>query len=90
MMLAFTIKKCNICNIRKPSFENRRLCLLTREFMAESLCNKCSGLCCRYFALPIDNPTTAKDYDDIRWYLCHENVVIFIEKKQRPSPCTPS
>jgi Fe-S-cluster containining protein len=50
--------------------------------MAESLCNKCSGLCCRYFALPIDNPTTAKDYDDIRWYLCHENVVIFIEKKQ--------
>ena len=47
-----------------------------------SLCDKCSGLCCRYFALPIDNPTTAKDYDNIRWYLVHENVVVFIEKKQ--------
>ena len=47
-----------------------------------SLCDQCSGLCCRYFALPIDNPTTVRDYDNIRWYLLHENVVVFIEKKQ--------
>ena len=47
-----------------------------------SLCDSCSGLCCRYFALPIDNPTTVRDYDNIRWYLLHENVVVFIEKKQ--------
>ena len=50
--------------------------------MTESLCDACAGLCCRYFALPIDNPDNAKDYDHIRWYLCHENVVVFIEKKQ--------
>lgn len=50
--------------------------------MGASLCDQCAGLCCRYFALPIDNPKTARQYDDIRWYLCHENVVIFIEKKQ--------
>jgi Fe-S-cluster containining protein len=47
-----------------------------------SLCDKCAALCCRYFALPIDNPTTAKDYDNIRWYLVHENVVVFVEKRQ--------
>lgn len=46
------------------------------------LCDKCSALCCRYFALPIDNPTDVDDYDNIRWYLMHENVVVFIEKKQ--------
>lgn len=46
------------------------------------LCEKCSALCCRYFALPLDNPTTAKDYDNIRWYIMHENVVVYIEKKQ--------
>lgn len=46
------------------------------------LCDQCAALCCRYFALPIDNPTTARQFDDIRWYLCHENVVVFIEKKQ--------
>jgi Fe-S-cluster containining protein len=46
------------------------------------LCSQCSALCCRYFALPIDNPTCAGDYDNIRWYLVHENVTIFVEKKQ--------
>jgi Fe-S-cluster containining protein len=46
------------------------------------LCDQCAALCCRYFALPIDNPKSARQYDDIRWYLCHENVVVFIEEKQ--------
>jgi Fe-S-cluster containining protein len=46
------------------------------------LCDQCSGLCCRYFALPIDNPTDKRDYDNIRWYLLHQNVVIFVEDKQ--------
>jgi uncharacterized protein len=50
--------------------------------MSECLCDQCVALCCRYFALPIDNPKTAKEYDDIRWYLLHESVVIFVEKKQ--------
>jgi uncharacterized protein len=50
--------------------------------MAGCLCDECAALCCRYFALPIENPRTLRQYDDIRWYLCHENVVIFIEEKQ--------
>lgn len=49
---------------------------------SQCLCSQCSALCCRYFALPIDNPTCARDYDNIRWYLVHENVTIFVEKKQ--------
>ncbi len=47
--------------------------------MADVLCDKCAALCCRYFALQIDNPESAEDYDNIRWYLVHENVVAFIE-----------
>jgi Fe-S-cluster containining protein len=50
--------------------------------MSASLCDRCVGLCCRYFALPIDNPKTVTDFDNIRWYLCHENVVVFVEEKQ--------
>ncbi len=42
-------------------------------------CRRCAGLCCRYFALPIETPETRDDYDDIRWYLCHENVSVFVE-----------
>ena len=50
--------------------------------MGECLCDRCAALCCRYFALPIDNPTTRKDFDNVRWYLLHENVTIFVEKGQ--------
>lgn len=48
----------------------------------ENLCEKCAALCCRYIALPIDNPTDVRDYDNIRWYLMHENIVVFIEAAQ--------
>ena len=46
----------------------------------KSQCDKCMGLCCRYFALPIETPETKADYDDIRWYLCHEGISVFVEK----------
>jgi Fe-S-cluster containining protein len=42
-------------------------------------CGKCTGLCCRYFALPIETPEDKGDYDDIRWYLCHKNITVFVE-----------
>ena len=45
----------------------------------KSLCDKCSGLCCRYFAFPIETPETEEDYDDVRWYLCHKDVTVFVE-----------
>lgn len=44
-----------------------------------NLCDKCTGLCCRYFALPIEDPETKEDYNDIRWYLCHEDITVFVE-----------
>lgn len=46
---------------------------------AKITCDKCRGLCCRYFALPIETPDDWDDYDDIRWYLCHKDVTVFVE-----------
>ncbi|NQV33899.1 MAG: YkgJ family cysteine cluster protein [Phycisphaeraceae bacterium] len=43
-------------------------------------CELCHGQCCRYFALPIETPEDRDDYDDIRWYLCHEDVTVFVEE----------
>lgn len=43
------------------------------------LCNKCTGLCCRYFALPIETPEDKEDHDDIKWYLCHKDITVFVE-----------
>ena len=48
----------------------------------ECLCDHCTGRCCRYFSLPIDNPTTWNDYDSIRWYLAHGQTLIYVNKKQ--------
>jgi len=50
--------------------------------MSSCLCDQCAALCCRYFALPIDNPDCKRDYDNIRWYLLHQNVVVFVESRQ--------
>lgn len=43
------------------------------------LCDYCTAKCCRYFALPIDEPTTRKEYDFLRWYLLHEGATVFTE-----------
>ncbi len=47
--------------------------------MGSVLCEHCTAACCRYIALPIDKPRTRRDFDDLRWYLMHENVSIFVE-----------
>lgn len=46
------------------------------------LCDSCAALCCRYLALPIDNPEDAADFDNVRWYLMHEQIVVFVEEGQ--------
>ena len=45
-------------------------------------CHVCGGQCCRYFALQIDKPRSAEDYDHLRWYIAHRDVALFIEDKE--------
>ena len=45
----------------------------------EVLCEHCTGLCCRYFALPIETPTTGEDFDNLRWYMMHGEVSLFVD-----------
>lgn len=58
-------------DIRKP----------TREELKpnECLCDYCPAKCCRYFALPIDEPEAWADFEFIRWYLLHERASVFTE-----------
>ncbi len=44
------------------------------------LCEHCAAGCCRYLAVPLDKPRSARDYDDIRWYLMHEGITVFVEE----------
>lgn len=45
----------------------------------EVLCDHCSAKCCRYFALPMDEPTEQRDFDFMRWFLMHERAAVFTE-----------
>ncbi|QDT64221.1 YkgJ family cysteine cluster protein [Calycomorphotria hydatis] len=45
----------------------------------DNLCSYCTGKCCRYFALPMETPTTWKDFDYIRWYMIHGRVSVFVD-----------
>lgn len=44
-----------------------------------NLCDYCTAKCCRYIALPLESPENWKDFDDIRWFLMHENVSVFVD-----------
>jgi uncharacterized protein len=43
------------------------------------LCDHCTAKCCRYFALPIEEPETFEDFEYIRWFLLHERASVFKE-----------
>lgn len=56
-------------------------------------CAACDALCCRYLATEIDPPRCKRDYDDIRWYLLHRAVSVFVDAEGSwflafGSPCT--
>jgi Fe-S-cluster containining protein len=61
-------------------------------FNSPELCFRCSAKCCRYFMLQIDTPTSKSDFENIRWYLCHFDTTVFVEKRAKwflhvQSPC---
>ncbi len=43
-------------------------------------CEMCTGVCCRYVAVPLDDPDDERDIQDIRWFLLHENVAVYIDE----------
>lgn len=57
----------------------------------ESCPEACGAMCCRYVTTKIDAPRTKTDWDEIYWFLCHENVEVFIEARKWyvlfASPC---
>lgn len=48
--------------------------------MGSILCEHCAAACCRYLAIPLDKPTCARDYDDMRWYIMHQGISVFVEE----------
>lgn len=43
-------------------------------------CKECDGNCCKLLVIEIDTPETKDDYEDIKWYLFHKGVCVYIDK----------
>jgi Fe-S-cluster containining protein len=48
------------------------------EKTSDHPCFACAK-CCTYVAVEIDAPTTSAEYDQIVWYLYHEDVEVFVD-----------
>lgn len=42
-------------------------------------CSDCSGDCCKYITIQIDAPKEDIDFEELKWFLCHENVMVYID-----------
>jgi Fe-S-cluster containining protein len=45
-------------------------------------CGTCNGLCCRHIAMHLDTPSKKGDYDNLRWFLTHKNVMVGIDHEK--------
>jgi uncharacterized protein len=45
-------------------------------------CSDCNAICCQYVAIEIDKPTTKKDFEDVRWYVAHRDIWIFVDNDE--------
>jgi Fe-S-cluster containining protein len=47
--------------------------------MNNKTCEKCKGKCCRYVAIEIDTPEDLEDLENIRWYVLHKNINVYVD-----------
>lgn len=45
----------------------------------DKTCKKCDGKCCKYVCLEIDEPEELEDFENIKWYVAHKNINVFVE-----------
>ncbi len=43
-------------------------------------CEGCNALCCKYVAIEIDCPENLEDFEDIKWYVCHKSINVFVDE----------
>ncbi len=43
-------------------------------------CQECGAKCCKYFSFEIDEPDDFDEFEDIRWFLCHQGVGVHVDE----------
>lgn len=42
-------------------------------------CMECTGNCCKEVTIIVETPKTQEELEDIKWYLYHKNVTVYID-----------
>lgn len=42
-------------------------------------CHKCKAECCNSVTVEINTPKTKKEFDEIKWFILHKNVQVYID-----------
>ena len=48
--------------------------------MKSKSCECCNAECCRYVATEIDKPEKESDFEEIKWFVSHENVHVYVDE----------
>lgn len=48
--------------------------------MVELTCDGCPALCCKYVVTEIDTPEDLEDFENIKWFVIHENVFVYVDE----------
>lgn len=56
-------------------------------------CEECEGECCKKLAFHVEARLKKEDFEDLKWYLYHEGVIVYIDNEgdwmvQVPIKCT--
>ena len=43
-------------------------------------CRLCNAECCRYITVDLATPKDEEDWDEIKWMLLHEGVIIYVDE----------
>ena len=44
-----------------------------------SLCKTCGAVCCQYMGIELTPPETKKEADDLRWFIAHKDVSVYVD-----------
>ena len=50
------------------------------DIQNRDLCANCGAKCCKYVAIEIDAPEDLEDFEDIKWYVAHKNINVYVDE----------
>ncbi len=64
----------------------KRAPVTTRESLTTGKpknCSDCRARCCRSVTIEIDTPRSKRDIDEVKWFVLHENTVVYIDYENK-------